>query len=127
MARTRQTKTRRSGSQGRIGEVERYLRGNGGGGSEEAAAPRSYVAKYWSIDRGPMLGGVMRSESSPWSDREDAEAFLQASIENNASAGRRVEGEVVPSSKRPQIKRHCPGYPAQAVGGRCFGCHQIVQ
>lgn len=96
------------------------------GGREHQHQPRSFVAKYWSVDGGPMLGGVMRSESSPFSHRDDAETFLAASIENNRSDRRKVEGEVVPSNKEPRIKRHCAGYPAQAVGAVCFGCRQTV-
>ena len=68
--------------------------------------PHSFIAKIWSTGKWPLLGGVMRTESSPFSHREDAESFLVQSIETNAGAGRAATGEVVLSHKRPAITRH---------------------
>lgn len=128
--RTRTTKTRRaeSGTRARLArggpriehEVARVVSGR-------EARPRSYVARIRSADGKPMLGGVMESQSSTFSHREDAQNFLDASIEINADAGRPVTGEVVPSQRPPELRRHCPGAELGVLGGVCPRCRQTIR
>lgn len=75
-------------------------------GSGSVAAPHSFVAKIWSTSKRPLLGGVMRTESTPFSHRGDAESFLAQSIETNANAGRDVAGTIALSRKPAAIMRH---------------------
>ncbi len=83
---------------------------------------RSWVAEYWKVGYGMMIGGVKRSKSSRWGLRADAEDRLASVIDINASTGREVEGRVLASSNYPEIFPHCPGSLAQVIGGHCFVC-----
>ena len=84
---------------------------------------QSFVAIYHSTDGHPLLGGKLTGGSSRWHVREDAEAYLANVKELN---GPRCDGGIVTSDKYPEILRHCPGHPAQAIGGRCFGCGKVL-
>ena len=81
-----------------------------------------YRLHYRKADGSMLIGGVRESKSSAFSHREDAESLLAAyqSIQPG------VVGEVVRVEGKSEIRRCCPGYPAQAKGGRCFGCRRIV-
>jgi hypothetical protein len=67
---------------------------------------------------------VRESQSSRWGNREDAQHYLDTVIEINGAS--RCAGEVVGSMKHPEIIRHCPGHPAQSIGGKCFGCGKVI-
>lgn len=92
--------------------------------SPKSAGARSWVASYWKVGAGTMLGGVKRSRSSHFASRVDAAARLASAIEINRGAGVEVAGQVVASSHFPEIFSHCAGTPAQAIGGHCFGCRK---
>jgi hypothetical protein len=66
----------------------------------------SFIAKIWSTSKRPLLGGVMKTESVPFSHRTDAEDFLDQSIETNVDAGREAAGEVVSSRRPAAVTRH---------------------
>ena len=85
---------------------------------------KSWIAIYEAAGGGTMLGGVRKSKSSRFGNREDALRRLQSAIEINATAGRAVRGRVISSSLAPEIFAHCPGSWAQAIGGHCFGCRK---
>ena len=87
---------------------------------------KSYIALYYSTGIHPLLGGVMGSRSSRWGSREDAESFLAVTLENNRNSGRDCNGEVIESNNYPEIFRHCPGNPPQAINGKCFGCGKVL-
>lgn len=83
----------------------------------------SYFARYWSTDGSCLIGGVMKGQSSRFGSREDAEQRLADTIELN---GPHCTGEVVETHLYPEIFQHCPGHPAQAIGGKCFGCGKVL-
>jgi hypothetical protein len=83
----------------------------------------SYFARYWSTDGHCLVGAVMQGQSSRFDDRADAEQRLAATLEIN---GPHCTGEIVDSDLYPEIFHHCPGHPAQAIGGRCFGCGKTL-
>jgi hypothetical protein len=92
---------------------------------------KSYYVRY---ERGEsakrdgklLLGGVTASESSRFSHEQDAVARARTIVEVHAGMGVVVDFEVKESRKRPEIVRHCEGFPAQVVGCRCFGCGKVV-
>lgn len=84
----------------------------------------SYFAEYESADGRPLIGGVVRSQSSRFSTRAEAEQRLETTKEVNAGAGRAVLGRIVWSPLPPDIFSHCPGARSQAVGGVCSGCRK---
>jgi hypothetical protein len=84
---------------------------------------KSYFARYRSTNGQCLVGAVMKGQSSRFDSRTDAEQRLADTIEINGS---HCTGEIVESDKYPEIFRHCPGHPAQAIGGRCFGCGKIL-
>jgi hypothetical protein len=83
----------------------------------------SYFARYWSTDGRCLVGAVMQGQSSRFDSRADAEQRLADTQEIN---GPHCSGEIVDSDLYPEIFRHCPRHPAQAIGGRCFGCGKIL-
>ena len=83
----------------------------------------SYFARYRSTDGRCLVGAVMNGQSSRFGSREDAEQRLADTIGIN---GPHCTGEIVVSDQYPEIFRHCPGHPAQAIGGRCFGCGKLL-
>lgn len=87
---------------------------------------RSYYAEYWALGSSLLLGGVSRSRTSRFGTAEDAAARLEGALEINRGASRNCTGEVWGSEQPPEIFRHCDGYPAQAIGGRCFGCGKVL-
>lgn len=80
----------------------------------------SYIAKYRSIDKRTLLGGVLQSESCRYGDREEAELRLEIVLELN---GEHCRGEVVESVLLPEIFRHC-GKHSQAIDAICPGCRK---
>lgn len=87
----------------------------------------SWFVSYWVIGKGTLLGGVKRSESSRFGEEIDARLRRQIALEENQAAGVECDGYIVPSHLPPEIFRHCdPTKPAQAVGGKCFGCGKVM-
>lgn len=81
----------------------------------------SWIARYWSTDSRPLIGGIKISRSSRFGLRSDAIARLESACGLN---GAHCQGDVVPSALYPEIFPHCPGSWAQAIGGHCFGCRK---
>jgi len=86
---------------------------------------RSYYARYRGVG-GLMLGGVARSVTSRFAEREEAEHRLATAIEVNKDAGFEVDGEVYESNLPPEIFTHCGTGPSTSVGGKCFRCHKVL-
>jgi len=92
---------------------------------------KSYYVRYTRDEKAKqagrmLLGGVTGGTSSRYSHEEDAIARAQATSDAHASLGIGVVLNIKESRKKPEIVRHCEGFPAQAVGCRCFGCGEIV-
>lgn len=86
----------------------------------------SYYAKYLATGERYLLGGKSSSESCRYGAREDCEARLAQVIAINAEFGIECKGKVHKSHLPPEIFAHCPGFPAQAVGCKCFGCRKLL-
>lgn len=86
----------------------------------------SYYAEYWSTDGKTLLGAVLKSRTSRFQDRSDAQSRLDQ-IKDLHSEGR-VAGKIVESPLYPQIFRHCgsESLPSQAIGGHCFACKKLL-
>jgi hypothetical protein len=87
---------------------------------------RSYYAEYWALGTSVLLGGVKRSRTSRFASIEDATDRLAIALGTNQGASRACTGEVRGSEQPPEIFRHCAGHPAQAIGGKCFGCGKVL-
>lgn len=87
---------------------------------------KSYVAVYWATSDRPLLGGVTRSSSSRFGSRQDCEHYLQVVLSVNREASCPCEGLVEERNQVPEIFHHCPGFPAQSVNCKCFGCGKLL-
>ena len=86
----------------------------------------SFIVKYRATKPGTyLLGGVLQSQSSRWGDRRDAETYAETVRELNAHADPEII--IVANMRRPEIYRHCSGAEAQAIGGHCPKCGQILK
>lgn len=83
------------------------------------------VYRYVGPEGGYLLGGVLVGQSSRWGEKADAQTSLESTIEINGGPSRCV-GEVKFVHTMPEIFRHCPGHPAQVIGGVCFGCRKVL-
>ena len=81
-----------------------------------------YQLHYRMADGSLLIGGVRESRSSVFSHREDAESLL--SVYQSIQPG--VVGEIKFTSAKSEIRRCCPGYPAQVAGMPCFGCRRKI-
>ncbi len=84
-----------------------------------------YVRTWAQGTRQYLCGGVKEARSSRFGALADAEAFMVGTVETNGGPDQ-CGAEVVWSSLPPELVHHCLGHPAQAIGGRCFGCGAIV-
>jgi hypothetical protein len=82
----------------------------------------SFYVKYRSTNGKCLVGGFMEGQSSRFHDRADAETRMATILDFNPNA----EAEIIESRKYPEIFRHCAKFPAQAIGGRCFGCGETL-
>ena len=92
---------------------------------------KSYYVRYERSDEGKkkgqlLIGGVTAGESSRYSCYEDADLRAATISEVHTGLGIDVSLKIIESRRKPEIVRHCEGYPAQVVGCRCFGCGKIV-
>ena len=74
---------------------------------EEMRVPiLSYRARVYAEPGSLLLGGATVATSSRFADRSDAEAWMEACIQGNALAGRRIGRSVIaPSCKAAEIPK----------------------
>lgn len=84
---------------------------------------RSFYAKYHSTNGKTLIGGVLKSQTSCFQSRAEAQQRLDGTIQIN---GDHCQGEVVGSARPPEIFLHCGTGPSQSLGGQCFRCHKVL-
>lgn len=86
---------------------------------------KSYFARYRATGTSCLIGGVKVSQSCRYGEREDAEFYLQQTLNLNRESGIACEGEIGESHQAPEIFRHCPGI-AQSVNCICPTCGHLL-
>ena len=83
---------------------------------------RSYFARYWAKDGKTLVGGILSGETSRFQRWQDLMDLLETKNEVN---GGRLDSEVVPSARYPEIFVHC-GDIATAINCRCPVCRKLL-
>lgn len=84
----------------------------------------SYVGIITATEGCLLLGGVRSQTSSRFQSQEDCQAFVDVSIEINVKAGRPCTGDVITSSKKPELL-HCSACHLPYDGRRKHRCESI--